>query len=48
VSGAGDHGEVELELGTHHGWVAQDGRIHRCELGEIVIAFGPLAAQVEI
>jgi len=37
---------VELELGRA-GWVAQDGRIHRCELGEVVIAFGPLAAQVE-
>jgi CheY-like chemotaxis protein len=38
---------VELELGTGRGWVAQDGHIHRCELGEIVIAFGPLAAEVE-
>src|SRR5688572_26536736 len=37
---------VELELGGG-GWVAQDGRIHRCALGEIVIAFGPLAPEVE-
>jgi len=38
---------IELELGAAGGWVAQDGRIQRCELGEIVIAFGPLAAEVE-
>jgi hypothetical protein len=37
---------VELELGGA-GWVAQDGRIHRCDVGEIVIAFGPLAPEVE-
>ncbi len=38
---------IELELGASGGWVAQDGRIQRCELGEIVVAFGPLAAEVE-
>ncbi len=37
---------VELEIGDG-GWVAQEGRIHRCELGEVIIRFGPLAAEVE-
>jgi hypothetical protein len=37
---------IELELGGS-GWIAQDGRIQRCELDEIVITFGPLAAEVE-
>ncbi len=37
---------IELEIGDR-GWVATDGRIHRCELGEVVIAFAPLAAEVE-
>lgn len=36
---------VELELGRR--WIAQDGRITRCELDELVITFGPLAAEVE-
>ena len=37
---------VELELG-HRGWVAQDGRIVRCSIDQLVIGFAPLAAQVE-
>lgn len=37
---------VELQLGSH-GWVAQDGRVQRADLDEIVIAFGPLAPEVE-
>ena len=37
---------VELELGRGD-WVAQDGRIHRCELSEIVIVFSSLAPEVE-
>lgn len=37
---------VELELGTR-GWIAQDGRIARCLLDELVVQFAPLAAEVE-
>ena len=37
---------VELELGDG-GWIAQDGRVHRCELDEVVIVFAPLAPEVE-
>lgn len=37
---------VELELGTR-GWIAQDGRIARCMLDELVVQFAPLAAEVE-
>lgn len=37
---------VELELGNH-GWVAQDGRIVRAALDELVILFAPLAPEVE-
>jgi|GEM_PF-3542129 len=36
---------VELEVGTR-GWIAQDGRIVRCALDELVITFAPLAAEV--
>jgi hypothetical protein len=42
----GTAAKIELELGGN-GWVAQDGHIQRCDLGEIVIAFGPLAPEVE-
>lgn len=36
---------IELELGRR--WVAQDGRIVRAALDEIVVQFAPLAAEVE-
>jgi CheY-like chemotaxis protein len=42
----GTSATVELELGRGD-WVAQPGRIHRCELGEIVILFSALAPEVE-
>src|SRR5262245_57673542 len=37
---------VELELGSK-GWIAQDGRIVRAALDEVVVMFAPLAAEVE-
>jgi CheY-like chemotaxis protein len=37
---------VEFEIGAG-GWVAQNGRVQRCTLEEIVITFGPLAAGIE-
>ena len=36
---------VELALGRS-GWVAQDGRIVRCDVGAIAVAFAPLADEV--
>lgn len=36
---------VELELGPH-GWIAQDGRIVRCDFSDLAIAFDPVADQV--
>lgn len=36
---------IELELGRR--WVAQDGRIVRCAIDEIIVQFAPLAAEVE-
>jgi hypothetical protein len=44
--GPGTAAKVTLEIGDR-GWVTLDGRIHRCGLDEIVIAFGPLPADVE-
>lgn len=37
---------VELELGQK-GWIAQDGRIVRAALDEVVVMFAPLAPEVE-
>lgn len=37
---------VELEIGER-GWIAADGIVRRCELDEVVIAFAPLAPEVE-
>ncbi len=36
---------IELELGPD-GWVAQDGRLVRCDFGELAIAFDPVADAV--